>query len=169
MFGVLLKINPFTIIAGHFGTFGNAVGRGKWKDGVLFYAVPILVAFFVSKASCQFKVEQAANNSVTVLSIFVPLAFSVLLELVSLLGKDNVRENPKLELLARHLFWNVSYGILAAMVTLCGLVLVDFISIQKGHWFVFAFVAIALHFFLTALMVVKRFAILMNVSISGKK
>lgn len=162
---VIWKINPFTILEGHFKSFGNAAGKKKWQDVALFYAVPIVTAYYVSNSSFRFNVEQAANSSITVLSIFVPLAFSVLVELVSVLGKEHVQANSKLRLLACQLYWNVSYGILAAMTALCGLVAVDFLSIQKGRWFVIAFVSVAIHFCLTALMVVKRFTILMNASI----
>lgn len=162
MFGVLSKINPWTILRDHFKTFGNADGHGRWKDVVLFYAIPLAAAFVVSGTGCGFNTERASDRSVTVLSIFIPLAFSVLVELASAIGKKRIRENPKLELLARHLYWNVSYGIFAAIVALCAIFSIDFIGIGKGKIFVGAFVAVFLHFLLTVLMVCKRFAKLMD-------
>ncbi|MBQ6925554.1 MAG: hypothetical protein IJQ73_13015 [Kiritimatiellae bacterium] len=162
MLGVLSKINPWTILLGHFGTFGDAEGRGRWKDAVLFYLVPAVGGALVWRADKSFNIAKCADAAVTVLAIFIPLAFSVLVELFALMDREKVRGNPRLEKLARHLYWNVSYGIFAATVALCALAAKDFLGVGNGKIVEGVFVAVALHFLLTALMVGKRFARLMD-------
>ena len=162
MLGVLSKINPWTILRGHFGTFGDAEGRGRWKDVVLFYLAPMAAGAWVWRADKPFNIAKCADAAVTVLAIFIPLAFSVLVELFTLMDRESVRGNPALGKLARHLYWNVSYGIFAATVALCALAARDFLEVGNGKAFEGVFAAAALHFLLTALMVGKRFARLMD-------
>ncbi len=162
MLGVLSKINPWSILCGHFGTFGDAEGRGRWKDVILFYIVPAAVGALVWRSDRPFDIEKCAGVAVNVLAIFVPLAFSVLVELFGMMDRESVKSKPALKLLAMHLYWNVSYGIFAAMVSLCALVTKDFLRVGNGKVAEGVFVATAMHFLLTALMVGKRFARLMD-------
>ena len=162
MFGVISKITPWVILRGHFRSFGDAEGRGQWKDVALFYLLPAAAGAAVWWSGRTFDVGKCADVAVNVLAIFVPLAFSVLVELFGMKDRDAVRANPLLGRLARQLYWNVAYGIFAAMAALCALVAMDFLDIEKGKVAEGAFVAVALHFLLTALMVCKRFAKLMD-------
>ena len=131
MLGVLSKINPWSILCGHFGTFGDAEGRGRWKDVILFYIVPAAVGTLVWRSDRPFDIEKCAGVAVNVLAIFVPLAFSVLVELFGMMDRESVKSKPALKLLAMHLYWNVSYGIFAAMVSLWVLVTKDFLRVGK--------------------------------------
>lgn len=162
MLGVLSKINPWSILCGHFGTFGDAEGRGKWKDVVLFYMAPAAVGALVWRSDRSFDIGKCAGAAVTVLAIFVPLAFSVLVELFGMMDRESVKSKPALKQLTVQLYWNVSYGIFAAMVALCVLATKDFLRVGNGKVAEGVFAATAMHFLLTALMVGKRFARLMD-------
>lgn len=162
MLGVVSKINPLVILRRHFGTFGDAERNGKWMDVVLFYILPVCVGLFVWQSGRRFDVGRCADAAVNVLAIFIPLAFSVLVELMSMMKSDAAKDGSPVKTLAGDLYWNVSYGILAATVALCALLAVDFLGIARGNAFAGAFAAAALHFLLTALMVCKRFAKLMD-------
>ena len=158
MLGIASKINPVVVLCEHFKTFGDAERRGRWKDVILFYALPLCFGLLAWNSERHFNSEQCASVAINVLSIFVPLAFSVLAELFAIIDRNSMPENSVLKQLATDLFWNVSYGIFASIIALCVLVAIDFIGIEKGKWFDGVFVAATVHLFFIALMVLKRFA-----------
>ena len=162
MLGVLSKINPWTILCGHFKTFGDAEGRGTWKDVFLFYLAPVACGAFVWRMDKSFNVAKCADAAINVLAIFIPLAFSVLVELFAMMDRISDQDTSNLKKLAQHLYWNVSYGIFAATMALCALTIRDFLNIENCKIVEGVFVATAMHFLLTALMVGKRFARLMD-------
>ena len=164
MLGIASKINPVGLLCGHFKTFGDAERRGRWKDVILFYALPVCFGLLAWNSERHFNSEQCASAAINVLSIFIPLAFSVLAELFAIIDRNSMPENSVLKQLAVDLFWNLSYGVFVSIIALCFLVAVDFIGIEKGKWFNGLFVATSFHFLFTALMVLKRFAKLMDPS-----
>lgn len=164
MLGVASKINPSVIIRGHFKTFGDAERHGWWKDIVLFYVLPVCIGLLAWNSRKSFNLEKSAETAINVLAIFVPLAFSVLAELFSMIDRLSVQKNNLLKRIATDLYWNVSYGVFVAIIALCTLVALDFLGIEKGQGFAGAFVAVSIHFLFTALMVIKRFVKLMDPS-----
>ena len=162
--GVVSKINPLVVLRGHFNTFGDAEHRGRWKDILLFYIFPGCIGLYAWNSTRSFNSDKCADTAVNILAIFVPLAFSVLAELFSMVDRKSVQNNNSLKQLATDLFWNISYGIFVSIIALSGLLVLDFMGISKGRWFTGVFVATALHFFFTTLMVLKRFAKLMDPS-----
>lgn len=162
MLDMFSKINPWVILKGHFGTFGDINRNGKWRDFVLFYAVPFVVGAAIGIFGKTFDVGKCINTSVNVLAIFIPLAFSVLVELITMMERDAVRSRPGMMRLAQDLYWNVSYGIFSATAVLCALLAIDFFDLEKGHVVGGMFVTVALHFLLLALMLCKRFSKLMD-------
>lgn len=164
MLGIASKINPVVVLCGHFKTFGDAEKHGKWKDVVLFYALPVCFGILAWNSERHFNSEQCADAAINVLSIFIPLAFSVLAELFAIIDRNSMQKSNVLKQLVTDLFWNVSYGIFASIIALCVLVAIDFIGIEKGKWFDGVFVAVTFHLFFIALMVLKRFARLMDPS-----
>ena len=162
MFGVLSKINPWVILKGHFGTFGDINRNGKWKDVVLFYVFPFFAGVLAWYRGDNFDISKCSDTAVNILSIFIPLAFSVLVELISMMERDTVRKKPGMMRLAQDLYWNVSYGIFSATAALCCLLAIDFFNVDEASAAGGLFVAGAFHFLLLALMLCKRFAKLMD-------
>ena len=162
MLGIVSKIDPTVILRGHFRTFGDAERHGRWKDVLLFYLLPMCIGLLTWNSKASFDLDRCTTTSINVLAIFVPLAFSVLAELFAMIDRQTMQKNHSLKRLATDLYWNVSYGVFASIIALCCLVLIEFLQIEKGKWFAGIFVAVSLHFLFTALMVIKRFAKLMD-------
>ncbi|MBQ3807667.1 MAG: hypothetical protein IJK04_02125 [Kiritimatiellae bacterium] len=162
MCGVTSKINPVFIVERHFKTFGDAQRHGRWKDVLLFYVLPTCLGLLAWRSEQFFDLEKSAGTAINVLAIFVPLAFSVLTALFSFIDCSTRDENDPVRKLATDLYWNVSYGIVTSMIALCFLVSIEFLGIKKGQWFAGVFVMVFIHFLFTALMVIKRFAKLMD-------
>lgn len=158
---ILSKVSPFVVLKGHWDTFGNVERKHKWADVFLFYLLPVGLAWWILKWVAIAKLDRTIDNMATVLAIFIPLSFSILAELLGILNKETTKRNDKLRRLAQDLYWNVSYAILVALVFLCALVAVDFFSLSKGKAFCLFFAWMAGHIALTALMLLKRFSILM--------
>lgn len=162
LFGVFSKVSPCVVLKGHWNTFGNVERKNKWADVLLFYLLPVGLAWWLLKWVAIAKLDRSIDNMETVLAIFIPLSFSILAELLGVQDKEIIKQNEKLRRLAKDLYWNVSYTVFVALVFLCVLVGIDLLSLPRGRLFCLFFAGMAGHIALTALMLLKRFSILMK-------
>ena len=159
----MTKINPRMVFTRHYSTFGNKNGDGKWIDILTFYVLPLalgaVVYFFRLGAD---GISKSVDDSITVLAIFVPPAFALLSQVAALQDRDSVIGNGMLSMLVQHLYANINYVILIALLALAVLLGFEFFSLRYGAGFCAAYAAVALHLFFTLLMVIKRFAVIMD-------
>lgn len=169
MFKWFAKIDPRIIVLNHVRTFGNAEGKKPWRDWLFFYAIPLFLAGAGTAIRRNLGMEACVANSVTALSLFVPLFFSLLATLFAVFEKSVKQGKQKVERLARALYWNIAYFVLISVLALGMVLLADFFGWTDGRPFKLLFLAGLFHFWLVALMVVKRFGILMEQYMEMKK
>lgn len=162
----MTKINPCRIIQDHWGTFGNRDGDGKCNDFVVFYLCPLVAALALAWFCSGIKIgDSCRTNAITVHSIFIPLAFTLM---ASLYGLQERMRMKKIHRLLEHLYYNSAYCILVSVFCLAGLFVVEVTSQGDTRWFAAVFVGVSLHILLTVLMVIKRFNVIMKESMKPK-
>ncbi|EDP73349.1 hypothetical protein [Hydrogenivirga sp. 128-5-R1-1] len=161
-------INPVGIIKGHIESLRKSVHFITLM--ILFLVLPIFTAFILVAILKIYLTENMIDFSLTSLSVFTGLLFSLLFIIYDILNKEKEKLNPndkkqaeKLELL-KQLYANVSFTILLGFSLIFTLLLAElflrnkFILIASSTLF---YIEIAL-FFLTLLQILKRTHVLLE-------
>lgn len=157
---MFVKVNPIEIIRNHWSTFVDADEHPLRSDWLLFYLFPVLGGGIVWYLRPHFLFSEATYGLiVNILAIFIPLAFTALTQLYVVVEK--YRRNVLILKLIRHLFYNLAYSIFCALCLLVLFLLADFLNFKSSHLFSSIVLAIGIHLFLTILMILKRFNIIM--------
>lgn len=157
---MLTKINPVKILHNHWSTFVDSHEYALWGDWLLFYGFPIIGGGITWYFRPNFSFSEGTYGLiVSVLAIFIPLAFTVLTQLYLLVEKYKM--NFSVLKLIKHLFYNLAYSIFCVLFLLVLFLLADFFSFKSSHLFASIIFAFGIHLFLTALMILKRFNVIM--------
>lgn len=151
------KINLLGVVCGHYSSFGNENGNGKWKDYVLFCVIPLLIGtgywcglkwrgLSVIPCSCWM-------SAVSANAILVPLILTLLTCLYS--SRDKYSGNARV--LLKYLCENSAYCVLVALSVMLYAVGVEIFDARTNFVVNAVFVSMGVHFMLTLLMVMKRF------------
>ena len=158
------KINPYKIVIGHWKTFGNPNGKGKWGDTVVFYGIPMVCGFayfilctlYPNQIRCVS--ENCWNSAMTVNSIFIPLVMTLMIGLYGI--STSVSQKPQAGKLLRHLYCNASYLVLFSVLSLASIIAFIVVGCIETCWAAGLFVFAGMHSLLTILMILKRFHVL---------
>lgn len=157
------KINMFDVIVGHYGSFGNERGEGRFWDYLLFCVFPLLIGFLYFYASGRWDTgsikllpikEDCWHATITINAIFIPLVLTLLTALYSV--KDRFWGNS--QLLFRQLCENSAYLVLVSMAIILGVICLEILNLLLDNKYTSAvFIGIFVHQVLTVLMILKRF------------
>lgn len=155
----MTKLNVWSIVVEHWDTLrSHDSGARSRGDLVAFAALPVVVG--VGLGLCDIRLESgAAEVFIAAFSIFAGLLLNLLLLTHTVLIRhDADRDRPKRREFLRQVYRNVSYSVLTCLVALVALVVLVLFDPYGRPALVLssATFAIALHFLLTLLMVLKR-------------
>jgi hypothetical protein len=164
---VTSKIDIRMIISDHFGTFRDeGTGETSKVDLVVMILFPLLVAagayFFGFKIR-----DNHVGTLISVFAIFAGLLFNVLVLIYSFSDSDLDGQKTLRDELLRQSFSNISYSIVLALFTVFVLTAVLFVGGITQRILEAAVVLIAVHFFLSLLMVLKRIHVLLRDKFGG--
>jgi len=160
-------INPLSIIKEHIKSLFDSAHR--FNVLLIFLGIPFLVAFALSRFQIYLN-ENMIDYSLTSLSVFTGLLFSLLFIIYDVLNKEkeklnkhNIKQQTKLKLL-KQLYVNVSFSILLGFLIIFILLLTElffqymtFLKCSSVLFYGFATL-----FFLTLLQILKRTYILLE-------
>ena len=153
-FSFLDKINVWSIVQGHFHTLRNDNSKRASKgDYFTFFGIPIILA----SALVYFGIglsDDALKTVITVMTVLVGLLFNVIVILFDIVRKDNSNETKNE--VSKQVLSNISYSVLLSIVTILFTLLINFENCIVKTTFTWIVYFLLSHFFLTALMILKR-------------
>ena len=162
---MLSKINIGRIVRDHLATLqDDATGRRMKSDYLVFFGLPIVVAFFLAFVLNLSVNQGAVGILVTSLSIFAALLFNLLLLIYDVVSKVEQGSRKLKERYLSQVYSNISFAILVSIVSIIVL-LVAYFDLD-GSCFALATSFVVYYlvtlFLLTLFMILKRVHILLS-------
>ncbi|WBL25084.1 hypothetical protein [Zunongwangia sp. HGR-M22] len=148
------KINIIGIIHKHFKTLVNSnTKKADFWDWFVFLVLPLIFSGVLLFFNVYFS-DDAVGTVITVMTVLVGLLFNVIVILFDIVRRDNSNQikNQVLE----EVLANISYSVLLAFATILFTLLLNVENSTAITVFTFIVYFLCSHFFLTALMILKR-------------
>ncbi|MCV0396181.1 MAG: hypothetical protein K5872_04605 [Rhizobiaceae bacterium] len=161
------KIDVRMIVSDHFATFKDeGTGRASASDFVVMVGIPLTASLLAILFDFQIK-DSYVGTLVSVFAIFAGLLFNVLVLIYSFSDEEDDDKKSIRNNLIRQSFANISYSIIISLGVVFLLTLMLFVGgiAQKALEVVVIFLAV--NFFLSLLMVLKRIHVLLRDKFGG--
>lgn len=157
------KIDIRQIVIDHCSTFVSSDMSRRSLDYFLFFIVPLMVSLIMLWFDVYID-EEAVGVLITAMAIFAGLLFNLILLVHSIIVRvPDEPPNARKRVLLRHLYANISYAILVAILCilpLLAVVLGDAVEEHTGWISMFEYFLLT-NFFLTLFMILKRIHVLL--------
>ena len=169
---LITKINISGIVNDHLGTLVHEhSGKRSAPDYVLFYGVPLIVAFAMVWFKGFFG-KTIGGVLITSLSVFAALLLNLLLLIYDIVRKaDQSPSAEKKRQFLKQIYSNISYSILVAVATIILLlgyfVTLAFSRLEPRYVLAYLIYSLSTNFILTILMVLKRVHNMLSTEFDG--